>query len=248
MLQRKKKFAGAAALAFGALGLVFAAGAAQVSPPNAGPAAGHKEIKIDPGLLGKYAGYYLLGDKAVLTVKREGDHLTIQLTGQPSAPVFPESPTSFFAKIVDAQFRFQTDESGEVTGVALRQFGRTITLPRTDAATAEQVTARTEARVKSQTASPGTEAAVRLLDTSIAAGKPAYEAMTPKLAEVTRPQAARLQSYLAGLGPIEDVRFLGVNPQGADVYVIRHAKGIVRWLVALDPDGKIASALVSQGP
>jgi hypothetical protein len=248
MVSKRVKFASAVATGLATLVLVLAASAAEVSPPNKDATAGRREVQIDPKLLDSYAGYYLLGDKAILAVRREADHLTIQLTGQPAAPVFPESPTRFFAKVVDAQFDFQTDASGKVTGVVLHQFRQTVTLPRTDAATAAEVTARTTARVKAQTASPGTEAAVRLLDSSIAAGKPAFEAMTPALADVTRPQVARIQSYLAGLGPIEEVRFLGVNPQGADVYSVRHANGISRWLVALAPDGKIASAMVTQGP
>jgi hypothetical protein len=80
------------------------------------------------------------------------------------------------------------------------------------------------------------------------AGKPPYEAMTPELAAVTRPQVPRIQSWLAGMGPIEEVRFLGVNPQGADVYSFRRANGIVRWTIVLNAEGKIAGALVAPGP
>jgi beta-lactamase regulating signal transducer with metallopeptidase domain len=247
MVSRRTRFAWAAASGLAALGMVLAASAAEVSPPNAGPAAGHQQVAIDPGLLDAYAGYYQFGE-AVLTVKREGDHLSIQLTGQPAASVFPESRTRFFAKIVNAQFDFQTDPAGKVTGVLLDQHGQVLTLPRVDAATAEQVAARTQARIKAQTAKPGTEAAARQLAAGIAAGKPPYEAMTPELAAVTRPQVPRIQTWLAGMGPLEQVRFLGVNPQGLDVYDFRHANGIVRWTVALDANGKISAALVAPGP
>jgi hypothetical protein len=248
MVSKRSRFAWAAAAGMAALGVVLAASAAEVSPPNAGPAARHQQVAVDQKLLDAYAGFYLLGDKAVLTVTREGDHLAIQLTGQPTTPVFPESPTRFFSKIVDAQLDFQTKPDGQVTGAVLHQAGQVITLPRVAAATAAQVTARTQARVKAQTASPGTEAAVRLLAAGMAAGKPPYEAMTPELAAVTRPQVPRIQPWLAGLGPIEEVRFQGVNPQGADVYTFRHANGIVRWTIALNADGKIAGALVAPGP
>jgi hypothetical protein len=248
MVSKRTRFAWATASGLATLGVVLAASAAQVSPPNAETASGHKQVAIDPKRLDAYAGYYLMGEKAVLTVRRENEHLSIQLTGQPAAPVFPESQTRFFAKVVNAQFDFQADPSGKVAGVVLHQNGQAITLPRTDPATAQQLTARTEASVKAQTPSPGTEAAARLLDSGTVAGDPPYDAMTPELAAVTRPQVPRIQSYLAGLGPIEEVRFLGVNPQGADVYNIRHAKGIVRWTVALDAKGKIAGALVAPGP
>jgi hypothetical protein len=203
---------------------------------------------VDSKRLDAYPGYYLLGDTAVLTVKREDEHLSVQLTGQPFSPVFPESQTLFFATIVDAQFDFQTDAAGGVTGVILHQFGQAIALPRTDAATAGRVTERTQARVKAQTQSPGTEAAVRRLDSGTATGAPPYDAMTESLANMTRPQVPRIQAYLAELGPIQDVRFLGVNPQGADVYNIRHANGIARWTLALDTQGRIAAARVTPGP
>ena len=44
-----------------------------------------------------------------------------QLTGQPAFPVFPESETLFFYKVVDATLEFQKDAGGAVTGVRLRQ-------------------------------------------------------------------------------------------------------------------------------
>lgn len=244
----RTRFALAATVGLAALWLPLAASATDVAPPVPGPAASRHQIVIEPSLLDAYAGAYLLGDNAVLTVRREGDHLTIQLTGQPAASVYPESRTVFFAKVVDARFAFRTEPSGKVSGVVLHQFGRDTVLPRIDAARAEQVTARTEARVKAQSPSPGTEAAARRLDSESAAGKPPYDVMTPELAAATKAQIARIQPYLAGLGPIQDVRFLGVNPQGADVYDIRHANGIDRWTVALNRDGKIAGALVAPGP
>jgi beta-lactamase regulating signal transducer with metallopeptidase domain len=248
MVSKRVKFASAAAAGLATLGLVLAASAAEVSPPNKDAAAGRREAQIDPKLLDSYAGYYLLGERAVLTVQREGDHLSIQLTGQPAAPVFPETPTRFFAKIVKAQFDFQVDTSGKVTGVVLHQNGADVALPRVDAATAQKVAASTQARVKAQSQSPGTEAAVRELSASMAAGKPDYAAMSPALAAATRAQLPKLQAYLAPLGPIEEVRFLGVSPQGADVYDVRHANGITRWTLALGSDGKISTAWVMPGP
>jgi hypothetical protein len=72
--------------------------------------------------------------------------------------------------------------------------------------------------------------------------------MSPALAAATREQLPKLKDYLAGLGPIQEVRFLGVNPQGADIYDIRHANGIARWSIALGRDGKVAGAFVMPGP
>ena len=59
-----------------------------------------------------------------MTISRDGDHLTTQLTGQAALPIYPAGPLTFFLKIVDAQIRF-VEEAGTVTGAVLTQNGRT---------------------------------------------------------------------------------------------------------------------------
>jgi D-alanyl-D-alanine-carboxypeptidase/D-alanyl-D-alanine-endopeptidase len=44
-----------------------------------------------------------------------------QLTGQPKSPIFAESETLFFFKIVEATLEFQGNASGAGTAVRLRQ-------------------------------------------------------------------------------------------------------------------------------
>ena len=56
-----------------------------------------------------------------LTVTLDGSQLRAQLTGQPAHPIFPETETLFFYKVVDATLEFQRDAGGTVTGVRLRQ-------------------------------------------------------------------------------------------------------------------------------
>ena len=51
----------------------------------------------------------------------DGSQLKAQLTGQPAFPIFPETETLFFYKVVDATLEFQRDAGGAVTGVRLRQ-------------------------------------------------------------------------------------------------------------------------------
>jgi bla regulator protein BlaR1 len=80
---------GAATLATFAIAVT--ALAAQVSPPNAespapvagtAPASERKAIKLDNATLDRYVGYYKFGDTMVFIVKREGNQLQAQLTGQ----------------------------------------------------------------------------------------------------------------------------------------------------------------------
>jgi hypothetical protein len=80
-------------------------------------------IKVDPKLYDAYVGQYELAPGATLTIRRDGDKLRAQLTGQPSFQVFPESETDFFYKVVDAQLTFLKDPSGKVTELVLHQNG-----------------------------------------------------------------------------------------------------------------------------
>ena len=72
----------------------------------------------------KFNGEYELVPGFVLTVRREGDKLMTQATGQQAFQVFPESKTKFFLKVVDAQIEFTMDDAGAVTGLTLYQAGR----------------------------------------------------------------------------------------------------------------------------
>ena len=96
-----------------------------ISKPPAPPKP-RKEIAVDPSLLAGYVGEYQLAPSFALTVTREGNQLFIQATGQSKLPVFPESETDFFYKIVDAQVTFVKDTGGQVTGLVLHQGGRDV--------------------------------------------------------------------------------------------------------------------------
>ena len=79
-----------------------------------------KEIAIPAATLAKYVGAYELAPTAVMTVTLEGDHLSAQLTGQGTLPIYAQSETLFFLKVVDAQLEFAADGSSLV----LHQNGR----------------------------------------------------------------------------------------------------------------------------
>lgn len=85
-----------------------------------------KAISLPASVLAKYAGRYRLAPNFVLNVTRSGDHLSAQATGQQAAPIYPESRTRFFYKVVDAKIDFQLNSAGRVTGLVLHQGGRNI--------------------------------------------------------------------------------------------------------------------------
>jgi hypothetical protein len=61
-----------------------------------------------------------------ITVTLEGNQLITQASGQPKVPIFPESETMFFPKVVDAKIEFVRNEKGEATAMILHQGGQDI--------------------------------------------------------------------------------------------------------------------------
>jgi len=88
-----------------------------------------KEVAIDPAALGPLVGVYALAPGFDIAVTREGDHLFAQATGQERLELFPESPSRFFFKLVDAQIDFVL-EGGRAVSLVLHQGGRNLPAPR----------------------------------------------------------------------------------------------------------------------
>jgi CubicO group peptidase (beta-lactamase class C family) len=83
-----------------------------------------KEITVSPAVLGAYVGTYQLTPDFAIVVTLEGGQLMEQATGQPKFPLFAESETKFFLKVVDAEVEFFKNEKGEVTHLILHQGGQ----------------------------------------------------------------------------------------------------------------------------
>jgi Tol biopolymer transport system component len=101
----------------------------------------HVAIAMDAAQFDKFAGFYRLNPKMVLTVSRNGAQFFVQIGGQPQAEIFPESQTGFFLKIAPAQISFVLDSQGAATNAVLRQGGREMVLPRIDEAQAKATAA-----------------------------------------------------------------------------------------------------------
>jgi hypothetical protein len=83
-----------------------------------------KTVAVEPALLKSYAGKYALSLVFVITVTVEDGKLMAQATGQPKFEIFPESPTKFFYKVVDAQIEFEKGKDGKVNKLILHQNGQ----------------------------------------------------------------------------------------------------------------------------
>jgi CubicO group peptidase (beta-lactamase class C family) len=92
--------------------------------------AERKEVTVDPKVLARYVGTYELIPGANMLITLEGNQLSEKLGDQSTFPIFPESETMFFLKVVDAQIEFVKDASGTVTALILHQGGRDQKAPR----------------------------------------------------------------------------------------------------------------------
>ncbi len=100
-------------------------------PPRV-PLKEHREVSVDPKVLDRYVGRYGEVPDLILTIRREGDHLTVQENDEPKQQLFPESERDFFSKVADDVFTFEVDSQGRVTGMILHTGGRDIPIKRID--------------------------------------------------------------------------------------------------------------------
>jgi hypothetical protein len=216
--------------------------------------AERQEIQVDTAILDRYVGFYRLSDRAVMTIhhdggtiSRDGGQLKSRLTGQRVVPLYGESNTKFFAKVVDAQISFIADKLQKAHELILHQHGRDVSMRRIDAAEAKQIEDLITEKVNNQSRSPETEPALRRLIEGIRLGKPNYEEMTPALADLTRKQMSHLQPDIYEAGPIQSIRFVGVGTAGADVYRVQQERRTLHWRINLDEHGMIFMAVVTPG-
>jgi len=85
-----------------------------------------KEIAVSPAILEKYVGTYELMPNFDIVVTLEGSQLMSQATGQSKFPMFAESETKFFLKVVDAEVEFFKNDKGDVTNLILHQGGHDV--------------------------------------------------------------------------------------------------------------------------
>ncbi len=97
------------------------------------PPAEREAIELaDLGLLDKLTGRYELMPGFVLEVRRQGDELWTQATGQQALRILPESESRWFLTEVDAVLEFSGWEDGQADALMLFQAGREMPAKRVD--------------------------------------------------------------------------------------------------------------------
>lgn len=107
-------------------GTTMVAARAGMKPPPEASASFPPTVSLDLPTLASYVGTYTAGEGLQFTVVLSGAQLMVQLTGQPSEPVFATAKDHFYYKIVNAQIDFERDASGAVQDLILHQNGQDI--------------------------------------------------------------------------------------------------------------------------
>jgi CubicO group peptidase (beta-lactamase class C family) len=94
------------------------------------PQKQHKQVAVDGKVLDRYVGRYGLPPDLILTVRREGDHLSVQENDEPKQDLLPESETDFFSTASDDVFTFESNSQGRVTAMVLHADGKDISIKR----------------------------------------------------------------------------------------------------------------------
>ena len=95
-----------------------------------------------------------------------------------------------------------------------------------------------------QTATRGTEPALRKLVEGLATGTPDYDLLTEQMQRLTRQQLGNLKRDTAALGAIQSIEFRGVGATGWDVFDVQGENATMNARIHLDDQGKIDGALL----
>ena len=198
------------------------------------------QVELPASTLDRYVGDYTQGGTVFYTVTRNGDGLLADSTAGPRLVLVPQGDGHFSLKDdSDAEMIFADDGSGKSPSAVLRQMGKDLPITRVDAATVAKYKAELQARLKTQAPAPETEATLRRLLTSLDAGNPDYSSMQPLLAEAVRRDLPRFVAAGREMGPIQSIRFAGVDGGGWDVYDVQRTHARLKDHIMLGSDGTI---------
>jgi CubicO group peptidase (beta-lactamase class C family) len=99
--------------------------AGQESKPEPRVTSDHEsgDLAIDAKLRGRLVGRYQLTPSFIFTVGDRGGHLMVSITDQPNQEVFPDSPTRWSYRGVDATLEFKLGKTGPAKSLILHQNG-----------------------------------------------------------------------------------------------------------------------------
>ncbi len=203
-------------------------------------ASERKAIDVPSAVLERYTGVYQVSPELTNTVRLKNGQLTTQLTGQPAFPLYPESQTTFYLRVVEASCEFVADAGGRATAVIMHQNGQATKAPRVSDAPPE-VAAKAIADSE-----PDVTATIRNIFVAAQAGKVDATLFTPQLAAIMQQQLAPgmgTRQTLDGLGTQTGIELLerkAHSGQRIYRYRLRYEHGAILVTCGYDASGKIA--------
>jgi hypothetical protein len=198
-------------------------------------------VTLSADTLERAAGYYWTEEATLLQVTRKNDHLQMAGAGG-TRDLYPASKRDYFSKTENVEMSFVDDEQGRMQSLVIHVKDRVVRGDRIAANEAREICDLRNRKLKEQTATPGTEDALRNLIEAIVAGAPNYSLLGPAVADMTRRELPRQQALLERMGIVKHIDFVGVGAGGAaDVYLVTFERGTLQAQIALGPDGKVWS-------
>lgn len=251
MVSSPAKWGAVAAVVFAGVALALVAIAAQVTPPNVGSSnTEQRPVVLTPADLDQYVGFYVRGANTVLPITRDGARLLLHFPGGDPQEIVADSQMNFritWGPFRGIPFTFARDAQGQATGLVLHYVvsGRafSVPMPRIDASAAQTIVANNKVKLRSQTPTPGSEAALRRLLDGLRTRTPNYDEMAPWFAElVGNKQTTALNEVYVRWGAVQSITFSQVDPFGGDTYTVRQEGGFSTWTIWLDSNGVIQDA------
>lgn len=200
--------------------------------------------------LDQYVGWYGIAPNRVLTVRRDGDRLWLNETGQGATQVLAEGTDAF-------SFRgghlviFLRDEQTKVSRVLVQSavFGARLA-SRVDAAVAQAIEAdfarrlaEVPDRFRDQVPAAGSKETILRGIEELRGGTPSYERMSAPLAAKIHRYLNEMRTTFQALGAVESLFFRGVGPGGYDIYGAKFENGTAEFRLLLEPDGKAGDVI-----
>ncbi|WFU83507.1 M56 family metallopeptidase [Bradyrhizobium sp. CIAT3101] len=204
----------------------------------------------DPVSLDQYVGWYKVAPNRVLTVRRDGDMLQVQETGQGRSKILAEGADAFSLH-GDHLLIFLRDDAANVARVLVQNATSGARLAqRIDAAQAQAIEAEFARRLaevpdrfREQIPAAGSKEVILRGIEDVRAGTPNYDRMSAPLAASIHRRLDELRATFAALGAVESIFFRGVGPGGYDIYGAKFANGTAEFRVMLEPDGKAGDVI-----
>jgi CubicO group peptidase (beta-lactamase class C family) len=184
-------------------------------------------------------GTYQLSRYTLMHVTHVGDRLFVQRTGQGKLELLPEGHDRYFLRDVDCQFIFAFDPVGHATGFTSIQGGQIEFAKAITESQSESVRMSLAQKLHDNHVDPLSESALRGYIEQLRRGSVNYGRLSVEVAQRTRARQAEFSQLIIALREVQQISFVGVAPDGEDVFDVQFDNGPMRWSILPTEDGHV---------